>query len=556
MVALNRGSSCRDAEPYYYDFQLDPSNPAIPDSIARHIKNCAYCQSAVRRLEGLLAESEGGSTTDRPQNDAGLIDTLSLHFEHIDENVLCADVKPFLPALSMPSQQIRIPTPITVHLDNCPQCAADLDAIGDLNLRADQLARLSGLLSERPSDDSAMCRRAEASIATLGSASPAGIAAEIWDHLCVCPRCRARLYERREALLEERQAAGPQAGASACEGLSPAEIFDCVIPYGLTATERDSAAAAHVWTCPACLERMQALHRTLFDIVERADSDTVTVYAAKNRGKRARADTDDRYAHYGIHVRVLEGAGEPAPGRLRPAAEAQTRRRRPIFRPAIKPFIKVAALAAVIPLALLLFVQTHSASGTGPEEIANAFAKAANVHVKMFHSTQTEPIQERWVSWNPRVFMMTQGSGYVLYDMREKTKTLMDPVAGIADPGLLSEREYEGARSIMGGCLGITLASIPLNRKWRQVAQDQTEGIETYELTWNVDNNGGPLYQARWQVVIDAETKRPKQTVLFRKYSADGEWEYQSRREFAYPTEGDIRSDIAERFPAGAAAPI
>jgi hypothetical protein len=173
----------------------------------------------------------------------------------------------------------------------------------------------------------------------------------------------------------------------------------------------------------------------------------------------------------------------------------------------------------------------------------------------MFHASQTEPIQERWVSWQSRIFMMTHGSGYAFYDMRKKTKTLADPVAGITEPGVLSEREYEGARNIMEGCLGITLAGIPVDRQWRQVTQDETEGTETYELTWGADHSGGRTYQTKWEVVIDAQTKRPRQTVLFRKYSADGEWEYQSRRKFAYPTEGEIRSDIAERFP-GDEAPI
>ncbi|MBN2132331.1 MAG: hypothetical protein JW741_22715 [Sedimentisphaerales bacterium] len=556
MVALNRGASCRDAEPYYYDFQANPNNPAIPEPITSHIKGCTHCQSALQRLEGMLAESETGGATDRGRDDAGLIDALSLHFEYLDERVTCAQVKPFLPALSMPSEQIRIPTPITVHVDNCPQCAADLEAIRDLNLHAEQLARLSRLFGEGPRGNSAMCPRAQASIAALGSEPPAGIAAEIWDHLCVCPPCRALLYEHREAVLEKRQAAGPHAAVSACDGLHPADIFDCVIPFGLTAAETESATAAHVWACPACLEKVQVLHRTLFDIAERADSQTVTVYAAKDRGRRVRADKNDRYARYGIDVRVVEGAAEPGTRRLRPAARARTRPRRRILRPAIKPFVKVAALAAVIPLAILLFVQTRSASGTGPEEIANAFARAANVHVQLFHSSQTEPIQQRWVSWRPRVFMMTDGSGYALYDMRAKTKTLANVAPETTETTLLPEREYEGARSIMEGCLGITLAGIPVDHQWRQVTQDETEGIETYELTWNVADGGGRAYQAKWEVVIDAQTKRPRKTVLFRRYSAEGGWEYQSRREFGYPTEGEIRAAIAERFADGAAAPI
>jgi len=541
MVALNRGASCRDAEPYYYDFQLDPNNPAVPDSVTGHIKDCAYCQEALRRLEGLLAESETGGTADRPQDDAELIDALSLHFEYIGDYVTCAHVKPFLPALAMPSGQIRIPTPITVHVDNCPQCAADLDAIRGLHLRAEQLARLSRLLGKRPSVNSAMCRRAEASIAALGSDSPTGIADEIWDHLCVCPRCRARLCEHREAVLERQRATGSDAGVSACEGLCPAEIFDYVIPCGLTAAELESATAAHVWTCPACLENMQALHQTLFDIADRADSDTATVYAAKDRAAQAHADGNDQYARYGIHVRVLEKTHEPATAR---------------FRPAIKPFVKVAALAAVIPLAIFLFVQTRSASGTGPEEITNAFARAANVHVQLFHSDSAKPTQQQRAIRRAGLFMTTSGDTYTLYDLQARTKTTADPVAGIIGPVALGQREYAGARDMMEHSLGFTLASVPVDRQWREVARNVDEGTETYELTWTAEGIGGRSYQAKWEVVIDSQTRCPMQTRLLRRYAPEDEWEVSSRRKLEYPPEQAIRSAIAERFPGWVAAPI
>jgi len=556
MVALNRGASCRNAEPYYYDFLLGPSKPAVPDSVADHIRNCAHCREAVRRLEEALAESETASAADPPKNDAGLIDALSLHFEYIGEYVTCAQVKPFLPALSMPSAQIRIPTPITVHLDNCPQCVADLDAIGGLNLNAEQLARLSRLFGESPSGNSALCRRAEASIPILGSGSPAEIDAEILDHLCVCPPCRARLYEYRQEVLTKQRSDEPGASASACDGLCPADIFDCVIPYGLTATGPESPTAAHVRACPACLEKMQSLHRTLYDIAERADSDTVTVYDTKDQGKQARANADDRYARYGIDVRVIGHAGEPVPGRFRPAADTRTARKRRILRPAIKPFVKAAALAALIPLALVLLVHTRSASGTGPDEIANAFAKAANVHVQLFHPDRTEPIRELWVSRQANVLMMTEGVGHVLYDVNAKERRLATPLGEIAEPAVLDERERRNVRNTMEGCLGLSLAGIPVDRQWQHVAHDDARGIDVCELTWRTHVGSGSTYLVKWEVAIDSTTKLPAQTRLFRKYSAESEWECQSRREFTYPTEAEIRSAIGEHFPAGAAAPI
>ena len=66
-----------------------------------------------------------------------------MQFQLLDEHVACRDVKCFLPKLALACAQIRIPTPVTVHVDHCPQCTEDLAALRELNLTAPQLKRLS-----------------------------------------------------------------------------------------------------------------------------------------------------------------------------------------------------------------------------------------------------------------------------------------------------------------------------------------------------------------------------------------------------------------------------
>jgi len=53
-----------------------------------------------------------------------------------------------------PHLNIRIPTPITVHLDNCEQCREDLETIRKLALDSDRLWQLAHILTGQPSKDS------------------------------------------------------------------------------------------------------------------------------------------------------------------------------------------------------------------------------------------------------------------------------------------------------------------------------------------------------------------------------------------------------------------
>ena len=55
MVVSNRNAFCRDAEPHYYDYLLNPDNETIPRRIADHIGRCAHCREQIRDLEQVLA---------------------------------------------------------------------------------------------------------------------------------------------------------------------------------------------------------------------------------------------------------------------------------------------------------------------------------------------------------------------------------------------------------------------------------------------------------------------------------------------------------------------
>jgi len=159
MIAPNHNSLCGEAKLYYYDFLCDESRGLIPESIIDHIGPCQQCQKQINQLKVVLSQTEG-IESEQGQVSSAITTMLELHFAYIGKRVTCETVRPFLPGLLDPALEIRIPTPITIHLDNCrqcAQCAEDLEAIQRLNLDHKHLCRLSQLFAEEHAQDATKC---------------------------------------------------------------------------------------------------------------------------------------------------------------------------------------------------------------------------------------------------------------------------------------------------------------------------------------------------------------------------------------------------------------
>lgn len=145
--------SCRSSRSWYYDLLDEDTARWVPQDVHEHVNSCDDCKAGIRRLEEML--SSRGKTIDIEQRrkDAMIIELLSLHFAWMGEPVACADAKPFIPSLADPLLQIRVPTPITVHLANCLACAEELTTLKESGLGHVQLCQLSRILSGDPGAD-------------------------------------------------------------------------------------------------------------------------------------------------------------------------------------------------------------------------------------------------------------------------------------------------------------------------------------------------------------------------------------------------------------------
>lgn len=270
MIAPNLNPLCEEAEPYYYDLLFDEGCGSVPGFILDHVEQCQHCQEQINRLKDVESEVEDLAESKQGQASSAVTVVLKLHLAYIGKPVTCGITKPFLPGLSDPALELGMPTPITVHLDNCQQCSADLETIRRQNLTRKQLHRLSQLFAKEPAESSVTCSQAQSAILATVLMSFHDTNKEVLKHLCTCPDCRKSLYQCRETFRQEHLRDERDRKEFPCEEVSASDIFDYVIPYGLDPADDQCAKfreslISHLRTCPTCLAKMQQLHGTVYD---------------------------------------------------------------------------------------------------------------------------------------------------------------------------------------------------------------------------------------------------------------------------------------------------
>lgn len=142
--------NCKPAQLCYYDLLDTETAESVPEDVREHVDSCADCQSDMSQLKDVLASAGKRTDSEQSRRDSAVTELLSLHFAWVDKVVTCGQAKPFLPSMADPLLRIRIPTPITAHIDNCRACREELSTLEDSGLSHKQLCRLSRILAEDP----------------------------------------------------------------------------------------------------------------------------------------------------------------------------------------------------------------------------------------------------------------------------------------------------------------------------------------------------------------------------------------------------------------------
>ncbi len=526
MISRHDHCQCEQAREYYFDYLESSSRWTIPAGILTHLGTCDHCRAQVHRLDEAVGT---GSAAAGDGKDDATIDLLSHHFAYADSAVTCSQVKPFLPSLADPGLEIRIPTPITAHVDRCEQCRTDVATLRSLHLSGRQLHRLSRLLMASGSAASHTCKHAAEPMASLADLQFEGIAPETLDSFFTCPDCRSHLFHLRSQRLDDLHADGQ--GRRACPGVSSVDLFDYVLPYELDLDADRSgkfrqSLSDHVRLCPTCMAAIQELHQEVFGMAARGNSDVMTYYSIPRvrAAQPGESPVPKVEAEYEDGEGVGEGTAAPAMG-LESDSVVWPDNRRWVTGHRVK-----IAAAAVLLMVIGLAVTLSPARAVSLVEVMRAVGRVQNLHVEMFAAGDPRPIQECWVSRDMGLLFLKAGGSVTCWDLGSRKCTVTDSASGTLSERPLSQDELAEVQRGVSTAFGMlpfdNPQSVPVGAHWTEVEAGQvgTKGSEIHELQWMEPSAPGGQVRRRWLVTVNSRTGLPERAEFYRQGPLDADY--------------------------------
>jgi hypothetical protein len=539
MIAHNTRSNCLDARQFYYDFLYERIGSGIPEGILDHISRCPDCQNEIDNLKNLLESPATERSRRQNERHKAVIELLALHLGYVGERVRCGTVKHFIASLADPVLAIRVSTPITKHVEECPACQEDLRYLQDLQLSHRQLCRLGRLLAHRPSLDEISCSQAHPAIDPAASMAFQKTNGKQLKHLCTCRECRERLYQRREDIRRQLPRDKTVKSELPCDSLSTVDIFDFCVTYGVDPADKNfiesqERLARHLRSCPTCLARIQKIQENIYHIAERPDSWVVTCFSLPEKGEPA-----------------ADNIEEPVYDGIIPAADELKLKRR-IFAPYLKRYAKLAVAAAAVIIIYAVLPGAPPAQALGPE-LVRAIKAADNVYITRYDSGETEALEEKWVSRSLGVYLSRTGETFAFSSIPDRIRM----IGNIQDDAIrkvdLTADDIADLRKMINGSLGIIpfndLSDLPANSELTK-SLDETAAGEgaVYELTLSKDLDFNKTRFSRWLFFVDAEKSLPHKVEIYGRSGADEDYEMRSQLAIEYPDEREIKAAIESAF--------
>ena len=558
MISHNPDINCTNARLYYYDFLSKETGGGIPEGAFQHIMQCLNCQTEMDRLKDLFVQADEGFDSERSRKDSAISTLLKLHFEYIGEPVKCDTAKPFLASLADPALQIRIPTPITTHLDKCQSCRDDLLTLLDMHLPHKYLCRLGQVLAEKPVEDDFSCSQAQAAIPAVVSMAFHEKNAEILKHLCICPNCRKKLYLHRENVREDLLRNSALHGGFPCESVSAADIYDYCLPYGIDPADDEyvgfrESLTSHLRECPICLAKVQELHLTIYNIAERVESEVVTICDIGESTETQSTGESGYDAGFPINMEIEDSEGKVDAEQPTTTLDfaATLKKKTPALN--LKPLYKAGlTAAAVIAIGFALLFNAPAAKAVTIEKICRAIENARNVYIATFKPGKTEPEQEIWVSSSLNIYMTKTGEESVLLELANNIRRVKYlNTASVETP--LSVETVNETEKMMSGFLGLVpfrdLSAVPEDAEWNRVTSNELKASSNtaiYELIWIKRTLAGNKVFNKWRVLVDPKTYLPKKTESYTKRVGDSDYTLRSVKTVEYLSDAEIKAVIQE----------
>jgi predicted anti-sigma-YlaC factor YlaD len=551
MIAPNYNKLCVEAERHYFDFLRDEAEQHVPSEVIDHIMGCHHCREQMSQLEAMLAECKEHPKIQMAQRQMATAAILKLHFSFVGKHVNCADARPFLPNLLEPTMQIRMPTPITAHIDNCDQCRDDSKKLQNLGLSHKQLITLSQLFADELDADETDCTAAREAIPAVVAMAFGRTDAKTLRHLSLCPKCRQELYKFRQTILEQTKILHSkneiQKSIFPCSSVGAGDVFDYCIPYGIDPTSDEYATfrkslTTHIVCCDECLDKIQQLHKTIYTIAERPESGVATVFHIDTT---ARVETESLYAGFPVRVEMAN-LGSQEQSHIEEYEKVV--KLKPVSKN-LRPLLKIALpAAALIMLGVGLLFNVHTAKGLAIEQIYRAIDMARNIHISRLVPDNQKPVQEVWIARNSGLYVIKTENECTLRDVSNSIQKTKDLGTGAIKQTSLSSDNLVALRNMIYGSLGIMpfdkSSDIPPDAIWSEITDfDHSTGVDNmkvYELRWTEKTLRSLTSHRICRVFTDASTNLPQKIQSFKQSASDSQPVMESTMIIEYPGDEEI----------------
>lgn len=217
------------------------------------------------------------------------------------------------------------------------------------------------------------------------------------------------------------------------------------------------------------------------------------------------------------------------------------------------------AAAAVLLIAVGLFVSRSARDSDTIEGFYATLAGAQNICVSEFQAGQTSPDQQVWTSQSLKVRLFRTESGdqpqFALLDVGNKVEMIV--YLSTVRTGELTEQKLRDLEESMTSSFGLApffdAEDVPDNARWHRVSDPTIAatipGCVVYDLTWVLPGvTVQETSRKKWRVFVDAKTHLPRKTEFYARSESETDYRLESFAVVTYPSESEIRELVANTF--------
>ena len=509
MISWNSRLKCEEARGYYYDCMDGQCEEEIPQSVQMHIGHCDHCRGEIQRLSQALTSP---STLDSEEaSHVSMVNALlEMHFKYAETPVTCALAKRFLPSMAALGTRITIPTPITVHIEQCSKCRNDWIELQSLNLSDAQLQRLTECIEKRSVHAASSLHQhlSNEQVQTFACVDYADLDEACLEHVCECGSCRKRTLTVRQTV----------AGQSLnelriCQEVSWEDLFDLALPLGFNPLVDEyaqfrKATVDHVCHCETCLRRLGILDQVLINFLPPHECGVVTHFQFVLDETQSHGEVE--YEDYPIRIDVQDSSR----ARLPEVEQEVSPVSGPVPFRSRRGWMNVAA-AAVVLLGMTIFSLVPRARAGFWDPVYQSTMSEPVVHIKMYTGGSSRPSTEYWILPPNRAVVLT-GQTRIDYNVSAGSKKTMDMATGEVKEQGLSGDHKDSVQGRIRDLYDLWSFEVSESAALVSDAQEQ-EPFDVYEAQLS----DGQITEV-WRATVDRDNRRIEQVERFgRVYKVD-----------------------------------